>query len=78
MIFLFHLWCPTYSRSSKIHWYNLNEKFKLESKIVCLYLQRNLHYFDKESKLLRHKVLFVRPILEYASSVLFIYLFIYK
>ena len=35
---------------------------------VRLYLQRNLLYFDKESKLLCYKV-FVRPILEYACPV---------
>ena len=35
---------------------------------VRLYLQWNLTYFDKESKLLYYKV-FIRPIMEYASSV---------
>ena len=52
---------------------NLNWKKHINNIIskatnVRLYLQRNLNYFDKESKLLVYNV-FVRPILKYPSSV---------
>ena len=52
---------------------NVNWKKRINNIIskatnVRLYLQRNLNYFDKESKLLVYNV-FVRPILEYPSSV---------